>query len=64
MTDKTYTRREYLERKAMLIDAESGHVQGLGGLFLVKEAVATTLLEHPELDPDEVKTWDGWESHA
>ena len=47
------TKREYLEMKAILWGVH---------FMLAKEAVASTALEHPEWDMDEVKTWDEWES--
>lgn len=46
------TRRRYLTLKAM----QSG-----AGIFLAAEAVASTAIEHPEWDMDEVRTWNEWE---
>ena len=46
------TRRDYLTRKVLIAGADP---------WLVPEAVATTLLAHPEWDPDEERTWDEWE---
>jgi uncharacterized protein YneF (UPF0154 family) len=52
MKDKRLTRRAYLLRTAFLAGAD---------YFLAQEAVATTLMEHPELDPDELRTLEEWE---
>lgn len=52
---KKITRRAYLTRKALI----EGHGMPIAQ---ISEAVATTLLEHPELDPDETRTWEEWEA--
>lgn len=50
---KQMTRRHYLTLKAMN-DTNCG-------IVLAIEAVASTAIEHPEWDMNEVKTWDEWE---
>lgn len=52
MSDAKITRRSYLTTQAMLAGAQP---------FLAVEVVASTAIEHPEWDMDEVKTWDEWE---
>lgn len=50
---KLISRRTYLTLKAMMVDGVN--------IFLAREAVATTALEHPEWDMDEEHTWTEWE---
>lgn len=53
MPHRTYTRREWLTRHAILNGATP---------LLAKEAVASTAIEHPEWDMDgETKTMAEWE---
>lgn len=52
MSDRTYTRREWLTRQAIL----NGHAP-----HLAKEAVSSTALDHEEWDMDERKTMAEWE---
>jgi hypothetical protein len=52
-TERTYTRREWLTRHAIL---------GGAPIFLAAEAVSSTAMEHPEWDMDgEQKTMAEWE---
>jgi hypothetical protein len=54
------TRRQWLTSQALLsIYRERGAVSW-GDIFLIKEAVASTALEHPEWDMDEEKTTAEW----
>lgn len=48
---QTFTRRQFLEYQAIM---------GGTNLFLAKEAVASTAIEHPEWDMDEEMTWAEW----
>jgi len=48
------TRRQYLVLTTM---EQTGC-----DVFLAMEAVASTAIEHPEIDYDERRTFDGWES--
>ena len=48
------TRRHYLIAQAMCADPAPG-------IFLAVEAVATTAIEHPDWDMEEVKQWTEWE---
>jgi hypothetical protein len=51
--ERTYTRREWLTRHALLSGATPG---------MAREAVASTAIEHPEWDMDgERKTMTGWD---
>lgn len=50
--DEPITRRRYLTIKALEAGA---HV------FSAVEAVASTAIEHPEWDMDEMRTWTEWE---
>jgi hypothetical protein len=50
---RTYTRRQWLTRHAIL---------GGASPFLAREAIASTAIEHPEVDMDgEKRTIAGWE---
>jgi len=49
---KMYRRREYLTHQALLTAPD---------IWAAREAVASTAIEHPEWDMDEMKTWDEWE---
>lgn len=53
MTWKPIRRRDYLYMKAI----EKG-----AGIFMAAEAVATTAMEHPEWDMNEMCTWPEWEN--
>lgn len=55
MAWKPIKRREYLFMKAIGEGA---------GIFDAAEAVASTLMAHPEWDRDEMKTWPEWETEA
>ena len=59
--DVPLTRRQYYFREALddLIRNEKGLVTA-HGIYMIREAVSTTLMEHPELDPDEVKPHSEW----
>lgn len=50
--EEKITRRRYLTLKAM---------QGGAGILMASEAVASTAIEHPEWDMEEMRTWDEWE---
>lgn len=52
MVERTYTRREWLTRQAIL----AGHSP-----FVAKEAVSSTALDHEDWDMDERKTMAEWE---
>jgi len=47
------SRRQYLIRSAIARGAD---------VFMAIEAVDSTLLAHPDWDPEELKTWEEWES--
>jgi hypothetical protein len=47
----TLTRRRYLLLKAM---------EGGAGILIAVEAVSSVMIEHPEWDMDEERTWDEW----
>jgi hypothetical protein len=51
-TQEPITRRQYLMMRAMM---DGCPVQ------LVREAVATTALSHPEWDMEEQRSWQEWE---
>ena len=54
------TRRRYLILKA----CQSVHPrEATAFAFIAAEAVASTAIEHPEWDMDEVRSWDEWEGH-
>ena len=53
MNQRPMTRREYLAARAIIAGANP---------WFIREAVASTAMEHPEWDMDEVKTWDEWEA--
>jgi hypothetical protein len=68
LVDELYTRKRYLLTKAFQAQMEQDRrtafphgERGMANLFVVAEAVSSTLLEHPELDPNEKKTWQEWE---
>lgn len=71
LVDEVYTRRRYLLTKAFIVQMDrdsrtafpSGP-RGIANLFMTQEAVSTTLLEHPEWDPNEKKTWQEWEQNG
>lgn len=49
---KKITRRQYLSFKALIAGTPT---------LMLKEAVSTTALAHPEWDMSEEKTWEEWE---
>lgn len=51
LNDLEMTRREFLTHKVLLAGAD---------WFTALEAVASTLLAHPEWDTDEIKTFEEW----
>lgn len=52
-TEEKVTRRLYLLTKAMETGASN---------LVVMEAVASTAIEHPEWDMEELRTWEEWET--
>lgn len=53
MSEHLWTRRQWMTIHCLM----------RGGTALTApEAVASVLLAHPELDPDEERTWDEWEA--
>jgi len=52
VAEKLLSRREFLVWQQVM--------RGVGWV-MAKEAVSTTLLEHPEIDADELRTWSAWE---
>ena len=62
-TSEKMTRRRYLLIKTLEpVKKSRGQYAAPVGLFVAAEAVATTAIEHPEWDMDEVRTWAEWES--
>jgi hypothetical protein len=55
--DDKMSRRTYMTLKATLETPTGTWVD----FFIVKEAVASVAIEHPEWDMDEERTWDEWE---
>lgn len=51
-SDTRWTRHAWLTTRLLILGAD---------VFTATEAVASTLLAHPEWDPDEKRTWDEWE---
>jgi hypothetical protein len=57
-TERLYTRRQWLLRSAILNGDARG---GVPALMLVREAVSSVAIEHPEWDMDtEQRTWAQW----
>lgn len=48
------SRRRYLLEK-VLVETQTS-------VTLAQEAIASTAIEHPEWDLDELDTWEGWEA--
>jgi hypothetical protein len=58
------TRREYMFNEALLAMADEGRPSAsMLDLMVMKEAIATTALEHPEWNMDEAKTLAEWRAN-
>lgn len=56
------TRRQFLEDTAIIELAQKQGAVSVADIFVIKEAVASTALEHPEWDMEEKKTPEEWKN--
>ena len=59
--DKPCTREQYLTVKCIDNIVREQGAASIVDLFMVKEAVASTAIEHPEWNMNEVKSYEEWE---